>query len=65
MDRQMSENQYLDEVYGDRLVKHIASGRIGKVVMVLPVAGGDMYELAFNGQLWTECYYETEICEVN
>ena len=49
---------------------HTASGRIGKVMNILAIPGidddnntffTDMYELAFDGQLWTECFSVGEI----
>jgi hypothetical protein len=55
-------------------MKHIATGRTGKVMSItsIPLIGdddrhytADMYELAFDGQLWTECFFDSEVsaCE--
>lgn len=50
--------------------QHTATGRIGRIVNVIPVgviweddtrSTVDMYELAFDGQLWTECFSIREI----
>ena len=51
-------------------VKVLRTGKIGKVVAIVPIDMIDdndkryqknMVEVAFAGQLWTECYWEAEV----
>ncbi len=51
-------------------VKVLRTGKIGKVVAIVPIDMIDdndkryqenMVEVAFAGQLWTECYWEVEV----
>ena len=40
----------------------IRTGRTGRVVTAIPWDGiGTIFELAFEGQLFTECYWDTEL----
>lgn len=39
----------------------IRTGRIGRIVNSIQIGEiGVIIELAFDGQLWTECYWESE-----
>jgi hypothetical protein len=42
----------------------LRTGRIGRVVDTVVFAGYTMYELAFEGQLWTEAFFASEVKEV-
>lgn len=47
------------------MAKVIRTGRIGKIINRIQVGGGNiMLELAFNGQLWTECFFSSEVEEI-
>lgn len=46
-------------------IQHTATGRIGKIVNHHPIDEiGEMYELAFDGQIYTECYWESELTKI-
>ena len=45
--------------------KIIRTGCIGQVISIIQIDEiGLMFELGFEGQLWTECYWESELEEV-
>jgi hypothetical protein len=46
----------------NKTAKVIKSGRIGKIVEIIRIDNvGTIFELAFDGQLWTECYWKSEL----
>lgn len=48
----------------NNIVTVVASGRVGRVVNNIQIGEiGIMLELAFDGQLWTECYWKSETKE--